>query len=349
MTLPLNKRIDSFVELGKILGRLASGNLNSGKSEQTLALNFQDLQKNITSLNSWFTPEQVKNALLAISRSLDIYMLEKWLAFYPDLKQASGRKKIGVIIAGNIPLVGFHDFLSVLITNNIFIGKLSRREGGLLKFISKILTYIEPEYQNQIRFLDENIDNIDALIATGSDNTARYFNYSFKNLPTLIRKNRNGIAVLDGSETAIQLKELAKDVFSYFGLGCRNVSKIYVPESYSLKPLILAFKDYKSQLDHQGYRNNYKYQLAIANMGNVNFTDSGFLIFKNNTGLSSPIGTIFYQEYLKNTIHEIISLYKDQIQCVVGNGYIPFGKAQEPELREYADGIDTIKFLLALK
>lgn len=349
MTLPLNKRIDSFVELGNILGRLVSGNLNPVESEEFPAANFQDLQKNITSLNPWFTPEQVKNALLAISRSLDLSMLKKWLAFYPDLEQSNGRKKVGVIVAGNIPLVGFHDFLSVLITNNIFIGKLSRREGGLLKFISEILTNIEPEFQNQIHFLTENFDNIDAMIATGSDNTARYFNYSFRDLPALIRKNRNGIAVLDGSETANQLKELGKDIFSYFGLGCRNVSKVYVPESYNLEPLILALVDYKSVLDHQGYQNNYKYQLAIADMGNINFTDSGFLIFKTNTGLSSPIGTVFYQEYSKNTIHDIISFHKDEIQCVVGNGYIPFGMAQEPELQEYADGIDTIKFLLSVK
>ena len=349
MTLPLNKRIDSFVELGNILGRLASGNLNPGEREKSPASNFLDLQKNITSLNPWFTSEQVRNAMLAISRSLDLSKLEKWLAFYPDLEQVSGRKKIGVIVPGNIPLVGFHDFLSILITNNIFIGKLSRREGGLLKFISEILTSIEPEYKKQIHFLNKNFDNMDALIATGSDNTARYFNYNFKDLPALIRKNRNGIAVLDGSETAIQLKELGKDIFSYFGLGCRNVSKIYIPESYDLEPLTLALTDYKSYLNHQGYRNNYKYQLAIASMENVNFTDSGFLIFKNNTGLSSPIGTIFYQEYPKNTIHNIISFHKDQIQCVVGNDYIPFGMAQEPELWEYADGIDTIKFLLAAK
>lgn len=348
MTLPLNKRIDSFVELGSILGRLASGKLSPGESERSWVSNFHDLQKNITSLNPWFTPEQVKNALLAISRSLDLSMLKKWIAFYPDLEQSNGRKKIGVIVAGNIPLVGFHDFLSVLITNNIFIGKLSRREGGLLKLISEILTSLEPGYKNQIHFLNKDFDNIDALIATGSDNTARYFIYDFKDLPALIRKNRNGIAVLDGSETAIQLQELGKDIFSYFGLGCRNVSKIYIPESYDLIPLTLALTDYKSHLDHQGYRNNYKYQLAIARMENTDFRDSGFLIFKTNTGLSSPIGTIFYQEYPKNTIHDIISFHKDQIQCIVGNDYIPFGMAQEPELWEYADGIDTIKFLTKL-
>ena len=348
MTLPLNKRVDSFVELGNILGRLASGNLNPVESEKSLASNFQDLQKNITSINPWFTPEQVISAMLAISRSLDFSMLEKWLAFYPDLEQAEGGKKIGVIVAGNIPLVGFHDFLSILITNNIFIGKLSRREGRLLKFISEILISIEPEYKDQIHFLTESFDNIDALIATGSDNTARYFSYDFKNLPALIRKNRNGIAILDGYETSIQLKELGKDIFSYYGLGCRNVAKIYIPESYDFKPLIMALSDYKSHLDHQGYRNNYKYQLAIARMENVNFSDSGFLIIKNNTGLPSPIGTIFYQEYPKNTINDIISFHKDQIQCIVGNDYIPFGMAQEPELWEYADGIDTIKFLTRL-
>jgi len=345
MALALTTHIDSFAELGNILDNLTSRNLNHLNSNKKWHSQFSDIIGGITDENQWFTPNYVSNMIRSVANSLDRVNLEKWLAFYPELEQAVGGKKIGVIVAGNIPLVGFHDFLSVLITNNIFIGKLSRREGGLLKFISEILTNIEPEYQNQIHLLTKDFDNIDALIATGSNNTARYFNYNFKNLPALIRKNRNGIAVLDGNETAIQLKELGKDIFSYFGLGCRNVSKIYIPESYNLESLILALTDYKSHLDHQGYQNNYKYQLAIASMENTNYTDSGFLIFKNNAGMSSPIGTIFYQEYPKNTIHDIISFHKDQIQCVVGSNYIPFGMAQEPELWEYADGIDIIKFL----
>ncbi len=349
MALSLKKRIDSFAELGNILNDLVSRDMNHLNSNEKWHSEFSDIIRGITDKNQWFTPINVRNMIRSIANSMDRTNLKKWLAFYPELEQVSEKRKIGVIVAGNIPLVGFHDFISVLITNNIFIGKLSRREGGLLKFISEILTDIEPEYKNQVHFLNKNFDNIDALIATGSDNTARYFNYSFKDLPALIRKNRNGIAVLDGNETAIQLKELGKDIFSYFGLGCRNVSKIFIPEAYKLEHLILSLKDYKSHLDHQGYRNNYKYQLAIASMENVNFTDSGFLIFKNNAGLSSPIGTIYYQEYTKNTIHDIISSHKDQIQCIIGNDYIPFGRAQEPELWEYADSLDTIKFLLAAK
>lgn len=348
MALSLKTHIDSFSELGNILNDLVSQDGIHLKSNEKWYSRFSDIMEVITDKNQWFTPNHVRNMIRSVANSLNRTKLEKWIRKYPDLEQTHGGKKIGVIVAGNIPLVGFHDFLSVLISNNIFIGNLSRREGGLLKFISTILISIEPEYSNQFHFLTKNLENTDALIATGSDNTARYFNYNFKGLPALIRKNRNGIAVLDGSEISIQLKELGKDIFSYFGLGCRNVSKIYIPGSYNLKPLILALADYKSHLNHQGYRNNYKYQLAIASMGNASFTDSGFLIFKNNTGLSSPIGTIFYQEYPKNAIHNIISFHKDQIQCIVGNGYIPFGMAQEPELWEYADGIDTIKFLTKL-
>ncbi len=348
MALSLKTHIDSFSELGNILDDLTSRDLNHLNLNKKWQSRFSDIMEVITAKNQWFTPTHVRNMIRSVANSLNRTKLEKWIGDYPDLEQTNGEKKIGVIVAGNIPLVGFHDFIAVLISNNIFFGNLSRREGGLLEFISEILINIEPEYNNQFHFLTKNLENIDALIATGSDNTARYFNYNFKGLPALIRKNRNGIAVLDGSETSIQLKELGKDIFSYFGLGCRNVSKIYIPESYDLEPLILALADYKSHLNHQGYRNNYKYQLAIAKMGNASFTDSGFLIFKNNTGLSSPIGTIFYQEYPKNAIHNIISFHKDQIQCIVGNGYIPFGMAQEPEPWEYADGIDTIKFLTKL-
>jgi len=349
MVLSLKTHINSFVELGNILNDLVSQDMDKLESNKKWHSQFTDIMGNITNANQWFTPINVRTMIQAIANSLNPAMLEKWLESYPILKQAGGDKKIGVIVAGNIPLVGFHDFLSVLITDNIFYGKLSRREGGLLRFISEILISIEPEYNNRFQFLDEDLENIDALIATGSNNTSRYFNYNFKNLPALIRKNRNGIAVLDGSETNLQLKQLGKDIFYYFGLGCRNVSKIYVPETYDLEPLIMALKAYAPYLDHKGYQNNYNYQLAIAKMGATKFTDSGFLILQNEPGLSSPIGTIFYQEYKKNTIHNIITYHKDQIQCIVGNDYIQFGMAQEPYLWEYADDIDTINFLTKLK
>lgn len=299
--------------------------------------------------NAWFTRESCLYALSYWGEKLGRESLSNWLAPYPERKATP--LTVALVLAGNIPLVGFHDVLSVLLTGNRALVKCASNDRLLLPFFYELLLGFEPGLQGRIHFSEGNLQGYDAVIATGSNNTGRYFEYYFSRKPHIIRKSRNGAAVLTGRETAEELAALAGDVFHYFGLGCRSVSKLFVPEGYDFNPLFQAFYRFKHLLQHPKYANNYDYNKAVYLMQGGEMLDNGFLLLKEDPGLASPIGTLFYETYASTQALETrLAALGPQLQCLVGSPgrdhSIPFGKSQWPELSEYADGVDTVEFLL---
>lgn len=305
------------------------------------------------SLNSWFTEDNVYFMLASWAKALRKENIDKWLENY-SIPDSDSTKRIGVVMAGNLPMVGFHDFLTVFISGSKFVGKLSSDDKILIPAIAKIIYKIDSETEALFEFTQERLTNFDAIIATGSNNTARYFEYYFGKYPNIIRKNRNGVGVLTGEETISDLIALGQDVFSYFGLGCRNVSKIYVPKNYDFTGLFRAFEKYVGVAINHKYANNYDYNKSIYLVNRVEHFDNGFLLLKNSSTLSSPISVLFFEHYqdLKNLNNDLKNM-NDQIQCIVSksdkiDNRINWGQSQEPQLWDYADGIDTMKFLLNL-
>lgn len=340
-----------FVALGKFLSQFS---LDKNTKDETVLHNdlffddFVDLFKLSQSHNGWFTQEQVYHAIQSWAKALEEDNLNQWISVY-DFSEVKP-KTVGLILAGNIPLVGFHDLLSVLISGHNVLVKTSSNDQHLIKFLARYLVAVNPEIENCITFTDGKLENFDAVIATGSNNTARYFEYYFKNKPNIIRKNRNSIAVLNGNETHDDLVNLGEDIFRYFGLGCRNVSKLFVPKDYNFDAFFKAIYEYKDVIYYEKYSNNYDYNKAVFLMSNFKLLDNEFLTLKEDTSYSSPISSVFYERY-ENIEHLKKQLEKDagQIQCVVSNGVIensiPFGKTQQPELWDYADNVDTLLFL----
>ena len=250
-------------------------------------------------------------------------------------------------MAGNIPLVGFHDFLTVLISGNNLIAKTSSKDSELIVFISEILCQVNPDFRNKIEFTDGTLTGFDVVIATGSNNTSRYFEYYFNKYPNIIRKNRTSISIIDGNETRSELEALGADIFSYFGLGCRNVSKIYIPEGYDLSKLSAHWVALSKCIDHQKYANNYDFNKAVYLVNREAFHDAGFILMKEDSKLASPVSVLYYEYYESQyAVKQQIYQLGDKIQCIAGKHYIPFGKTQSPHLWDYADGIDTLQFLL---
>lgn len=337
----LAKRIETFTSLGIILRDALAGKPTSYTSRLGHLIEKQYLK------NPWFTPENVRMAVNAIAVSLTAENLEKWTGSYPEMDQDVRPKKVGVIMAGNIPLVGFHDLLSILITGNCLMAKASSKDSDLILFINDIICEIDNRFREMTGFSEGTLSGFDAVIATGSDNSSRYFEYYFGKYPNIIRKNRNSIAILNGDETDSELKGLGTDVFSYFGLGCRNVSKIFVPEGYDLSILKDSWKDYSGLINHSKYANNYDFSKAVYLVNKEKFFDSGFLLLKESRSISSPVAVLHYEPYkTSDQLKEILKEMNEKIQCIVGRNYVPFGKAQEPDLWDYADGVDTIEFLL---
>jgi len=302
--------------------------------------------------NAWFTHDNLIFTLNWWGELLTKGNLENWIKNYA-LIQGKAPKTIGVVMAGNIPLVGFHDFLSVLLTGNRVLAKLSSNDTVLLPFFANYLVQQEPKLADSIQFVESTFDYFDAVIATGSNNTSRYFEYYFGKRPNIIRKNRNAVAVLTGEESNEELEALGKDIFLYFGLGCRNVSKIYLPSNYDFDKLFKAMFKYKDIIHINKYANNYDYNKAVYLMGGFKILDNGFLVLKEDDGFASPIASLLYSFYespdqLKKELEE----WKDDIQCIVSKGMfaheVGFGQTQKPKLDDYADGVDTIKFLLEL-
>jgi hypothetical protein len=346
-----NDKISCFIELGKFLGQFSEKENRKQASVLNNELFFNDFVSLIElsqSHNGWFTPEQVYFSIQSWSKALTEENINIWLQPYNF--STLQPKTVGLILAGNIPLVGFHDFLSVLISGHKVLVKTSSNDQKLLPFLAKYLISINPEIEKYITFTEGKLENFDAVIATGSNNTARYFEYYFKDKPSIIRKNRNSVAVLDGNETHEELIALGEDIFRYFGLGCRNVSKLFVPKDYNFEMFFKAIYAYKDVVFYEKYANNYDYNKAVFLMSNFKLLDNEFITLKEDTSYSSPISSIFYEHYESiESIENKLKNEADQIQCVVSNkllpNSIPFGQTQLPNLWDYADTIDTLSFL----
>ena len=304
-------------------------------------------------INPWFTPEfiDIANGNLA-KHFLDKQKLENWMSSYKI--EIVDPKRVGIVMAGNIPLVGFHDLLCVFITGHKAIIKASSKDDVLIKHLAQKLTEwsvrtpSEDKEINEMIVFQEMLKDCDAYIATGSNNSARYFEYYFKKYPHIIRRNRTSVAILDGNETAKELEELADEVHLYFGMGCRNVTKIFIPKYYDFIPLLTVFKKYDHFKDHNKYKNNYDYNLALHILNGKFYMANESLILLENPPIFSPISQLNYEFYTdKNTVAESLRSMND-LQCTVGHDHIPFGQAQLPSLTDYADGIDTINFLTKL-
>jgi len=299
--------------------------------------------------NAWFTPVEVKKSLRSLGKMLNEAELEQW---FSTINITSSPKKVGLILAGNIPLVGFHDILCVIATGNIALIKLSSSDDKLVPAIIAQLIAIEPSIAEHIQYV-ERLKDFDAIIATGSNNSSRYFDYYFGKVPHIIRKNRNSVAVLSGNETPAEIEALGHDIFDYFGLGCRNVSKIYVPTGYQIKNFFEPLEKYQPIINHFKYNNNYDYNKSIYLVNSVKHLDNGFLLVKEDTAIASPLGVLFYEEY--NSISELENLLQkesENIQCVISHldlnlnkPKIAFGEGQYPKLWDYADEVNTIEFL----
>jgi hypothetical protein len=297
--------------------------------------------------NGWFTVDFIDLAVKNICKQfLQKEKLEQWASHY-HLDDNIGGKNIGTVMAGNIPLVGFHDFLCVFISGHKQTIKLSSKDDILLKHLVEKITVWEPAITNYISFA-EMLKGCDAYIATGSNNSARYFNQYFSKYPNIIRRNRTAVAILSGTETATELELLSDDVHQYFGLGCRNITKLFVPVGYDFVPLLGAFDKYKYFADHHKFKNNYDYQLSIALLNNIFYMTNGSALLLENDAIFSAISQLNYSFYTDE--NKVLELLKDNedIQCICGHLGIPFGQAQCPTLMDYADGVDTMQFLLTL-
>ena len=350
----LTERKNAFISLGNFLSQFVDKTPVRQESIPHNELFFDGMlhqMKLAEEHNGWFTKENICFAIKSWSEALTETNLNTWLSSY-HLEQVKP-KTVAVIMAGNIPLVGFHDFLAVLISGHQVLVKQSSRDKQLLPFLAKYLEHTQPSFRGSITFTEEKLENFNAIIATGSNNTARYFEYYFKTKPNIIRKNRNSVAILTGNETEIELTALGEDIFRYYGLGCRNVSKLFVPKEYDFDKLYKALYPWHHLVDKQKYANNYDYNKAVYLMSEFKFLDNGFFMLKEDASYSSPISTCFYESYESvEELKQILVKESDKIQCIVAKrlveNEIPFGETQQPHLWEYADNIDTVNFLLKI-
>ncbi len=318
----------------------------SGFSIGSTEIEYQKLQEIINKqfvLNGWFSKENVLQSLSSLGNQLSKENLTTWLN---DYTYTSTPKRIGIIMAGNIPLVGFHDFLCVLLSGNNVVAKLSSDDNTLLPALSELLIQYAPSLKNRITFSFGKLGEIDAIIATGSDNSTKYFEQYFGHYPHLFRKNRTSIAVITGNESKEELTALGKDIFSYYGLGCRNVSHLLIPKDFNLNRFFEAIVDYHPIVNHHKYANNYDYNKAVYLMNLMELLDNNFVLLRESEELFSPLSMVHYQYYeTQKTIDNFLEFQKENIQAIVGHNYIPFGEAQSPKLNDYADGVDVMKWL----
>lgn len=338
----MKDRVAAFLDLKNILAAF----LETDEGEYASVLNKAAAQAQAE--NAWFTEESIRQALMGICTLLDGQRLTNWAQQYSFIEQW---KKVACILAGNLPMVGFHDMLCVLLSGHHFIGKLSSKDSRLLSALAQILQQRYPYFNDKIQFV-ENLKGItyDAVIATGSNNSARYFQHYFGAKPHIIRKGHSSLAILSGKETQEQFSSLADDVFMYFGLGCRSVSKIYIPKGFDIRELFPAFERYNHYKNHHKWMNNYDYCRSVNMVNQIPFYETGFALFQEQTTLVSPIATVYYEYYDSfSELHNFLISNNDKLQCVVSNidnqNFVPLGKAQFPEIADYADGVDTMAFL----
>ncbi len=350
----LQQRINAFSKLGDFLSQFTKKGIQKKDDIEYNELFFDGFNHQIKlaeEYNGWFTKENILYSLENWSNLLINKLLSDWLVKYNFNNIES--KKVAVIMAGNIPLVGFHDFISVLLSGHNVLVKQSSNDKHLLPYLAKYLEHVEPEFKGSITFTEDKLNGFDGVIATGSNNTARYFEYYFKGKPSIIRKNRNSVAVLSGNESEEDLKNLSEDIFRYYGLGCRNVSKLFVPIDYNFDDFFRAMYDWNPIINKAKYANNYDYNKAVYLMSEFNLLENGFLMLKEDESYASPIATLFYETYnRKEQLYQKIKADSELIQCIVADGFIeneiPFGDTQNPSLKDYADNVDTIEFLLKI-
>jgi len=350
----IQERIQTFVKLGTFLSQFSSTGIQKkeGVAHNDLFFDgFKHQLKLAQEHNTWFTQDNLLFSFTNWAKALTEKNLEQWI--FKENLTTETPKTVAIILAGNIPLVGFHDFLSVLISGHSVLVKQSSNDKHLLPFLAKYLEYIQPSLQGKMTFTEGKINNFDAVIATGSNNTARYFESYFKNHPSIIRKNRNSVAVITGTETPEDFTALSNDIFQYFGLGCRSVSKLYVPEGFDFSVFFQGMYNKKTLIENAKYANNYDYNKAVYLMSEFDLLENGFLMIKEDASYASPIATIFYEYYsdvaqLKKTL----AADNESIQCVVAKDFVPyeiaFGQTQHPALWDYADGVNTLAFLAEL-
>jgi hypothetical protein len=325
----IQARIDAFFTLGERY-------LNEENQD------FMEAKWKANNQNAWFLTEFINQAAKQIvDQYLGLDALKKWTQSYPSISNSSTSKKIGIVMAGNIPMVGFHDLLAVLIAGHTAIVKLSSKDTVLMQYIVDSLKKINPEFENLI-IVQEQLKNCDAYIATGSNNSGTYFDQYFGKYPNIIRRNKTSVAILDGTETTHELNLLADDMMLYFGMGCRNVTQIWVPKDYDFIPLIEALKKYSYLADHHKFKHNYDYQLALLLMNRQFYMDAGGILLSENPSPFAAISQIHYQFY---NAGQTPILNNEDIQCIVGHEGLAFGSLQQPSLTQYADGVDTLLFL----
>jgi hypothetical protein len=345
----LKERIQAFSDLGILFRENSSS--QKIKTFQKWDSELNKLLKDSYQHNSWFTENNLKLSLNNWSAELNKKNIENWLKNYKiELKSS---KTVAIIMAGNVPIVGFHDLMCSLILGFKCIVKLSSDDKILIPLIVKFIQSRFDGFKEKVFFESNILKNFDAVIATGSNNSHKYFEYYFGKYPNLLRKTRHSVAVLNGNESDSELAMLSNDVFDYFGLGCRSVSKIFIPKGYDLDLLFNAFYMKRFVIDHNKYANNYDYNKAVYLMSEEKFYDNGFVILKEEKKLGSPIACVYFEYYDDLVqVQNIIKINNQNIQCVVSNekifNGISFGTTQCPKLSDYADNVDTLKFLLKI-
>lgn len=333
----LEKRVESLARWGEAL----VGQVGGGASP-----NFSSAKELAFHKNGWFDARSIDETLQGIAHLLEPTALKEWANTYP---QPTASKTVGIIMAGNLPLVGMHDLVCVLTFGHKALVKLSSDDDVLLPAGLELMGNISPDLADQVTVVHGSLPKTDAVLATGSNNTSRYFEHYFKDRAALLRKGRNGLAVLDGSETEEELSALGKDIFVFYGLGCRSISKVLLPEDFDVQRLFQAFFPFEKVIENKKYANNYNYNRTIYLMNEDDFLDNGFLMLKEDAALASPVATLHYQRYgNEDELLDLIKGHEGQIQCIVGHGNVPFGKSQLPGLYDYADGLDTMEFLTEL-
>jgi len=340
----LTDRIESLTKLGIIINNYVNNTCTNSYLNNAIASAYNH--------NKWFTEDNLLFALKHWGSLLNEQNINNWISPYNINENNKKIKKVAIIMAGNIPLVGLHDFLSVFISGNKSIVKLSSKDNILFRALINIMFDINTNVKNYIEIHEGTVKDFDMVIATGSDNSSKYFDYYFGKYPHIIRKNRSSVAVLTGNETISDIKNLGEDLFRYFGLGCRNVSKIFVPNDYNFTFLFENLDEWSKIYNHNKWANNYDYHKSVFLMNRIIFKDNGFAILKEDFNISSPLSVFFYEHYSDICIlAKNLEAMKNSIQCIVSNNEnienrIGFGYSQKPILNNYADNIDTLKFLL---
>lgn len=349
--------MDHFAALGRIFARTADMLSGSSTTSDPDCERLYEAATRSRQHNPWFTFREISRSLHSLAKMLKTENLQRWAQAYPALWQQNHPRQIAVIMAGNIPLVGFHDMLSVWLSGNTLLAKCSSQDNHLPLAVREIIGNQHPWFKENTQFTND-FTTADAVIATGSDNTARYFSWHYGQLPHIIRRNRNSAAVLSGQETAAELHALGEDVFSYYGLGCRNVTHLLIPEGYAAETLAEAWQDYQYVADNKAYMNNIRYQRALYKCTSTPYLDHGFFLMQESSALASPVGVVHYSFYAdEKVLPQYVQHHENQLQCVVGpqelkiikTDLVPLGGSQHPNPWDYADRVDTMDFLLKLR